>query len=303
MPRHARQLALLAVLLAGLAGCGGAGPRAGGSGKLQVVAAENFWGSIARQVGGPRVEVASIVGNPNADPHDYEPTAADARTLAGARMAIVNGVGYDAWATKLLSANPVDGRAVLDVGKLAGVPAGGNPHRWYSPPDVQRVIAQLSADYQRLDPGHAAYYAQRRRAFEQRGLGEYSRLIDRIRSRYAGVAVGASESIFVPLAQALGLRLLTPDRFLNAISEGTDPAAQDKASVDRQIGGRQIKVWVYNSQNATPDIQRLNAAARRAGIPVVTVTETLTPAGASFQDWQVRELRQLAAALAGGTGR
>ncbi|MEA2396613.1 MAG: zinc/manganese transport system substrate-binding protein, partial [Thermoleophilaceae bacterium] len=214
MPRHARQLALLAVLLAGLAGCGGAGPRAGGSGRLQVVAAENFWGSIAQQLGGTRVEVASIIDNPNTDPHAYEPTAANARTLATARLAIVNGVGYDAWASKILDANPVDGRVVLSVGKLVGASAGANPHRWYSPPDVERVIARLSADYQRLDAGHAAYYAAQRRAFERRGLAQYRGLIAQIRSRYAGVPVGASESIFAPLAGALGLRLLTPGRFL-----------------------------------------------------------------------------------------
>jgi zinc/manganese transport system substrate-binding protein len=268
-----------------------------------VVAAENFWGSIAQQLGGTRVEVASIIDNPNTDPHAYEPTAANARTLATARLAIVNGVGYDAWASKILDANPVDGRVVLSVGKLVGASAGANPHRWYSPPDVERVIARLSADYQRLDAGHAAYYAAQRRAFERRGLAQYRGLIAQIRSRYAGVPVGASESIFAPLAGALGLRLLTPGRFLNAVSEGTDPAAQDKTTVDRQIAGRRIEVWVYNSQNATPDVQRLTAAARRAGIPVATVTETLTPAGASFQDWQARELRGLAAALARSTGR
>ncbi|HEY7633373.1 MAG TPA: zinc ABC transporter substrate-binding protein [Thermoleophilaceae bacterium] len=288
-----------------LAGCGAAGSASSGgaSGKLQVVAAENFWGSIAAQLGGDKVKVTSIITNPATDPHDYEPTAADARTLAGARLAIVNGIGYDAWAQKLLAANPVSGREVLNVGDLVGIEAGGNPHRWYSPPNVRQVIDAITQAYARLEPKQAAYFEAQRRSFEMRGLARYKGLIASIRQRYAGVPVGASESIFAPLAQSLGLRLLTPSGFLDAISEGTDPTARDKTTVDDQIAGRQIKVWVYNSQNTTPDVKRLNEQAQARGIPIATVTETLTPATASFQAWQVRQLQAIAAALAKATGR
>ncbi|MDP9345816.1 MAG: zinc ABC transporter substrate-binding protein [Actinomycetota bacterium] len=284
-------------------GCGAAGGPAAASGKLVVIAAESHWGSIAAQLGGDRVAVQSIVASPSTDPHDYEPTAADARSVAGARMAIVNGVGYDAWAARLLGASPSPGRVVLDVGRLVGVAAGGNPHRWYSPADVHRVIDAITADYRRLDPTHATYFAKRKARFEQVALAPYRRVIAGIRARYGGTPVGASESIFALLAPELGLRLITPKAFLNAVSEGTDPTARDKATVDRQIAARQIAVWVYNSQNAPPDIERLNAAARRAGIPIATVTETQTPANVTFQSWQVRQLRALAGALAKATGR
>jgi zinc/manganese transport system substrate-binding protein len=299
-------LLLACLLLAGIAaGCGSAGGPAAAStsGKLVVVAAENHWGSIAAQLGGDRVAVQSIVASPSTDPHDYEPTATDARSVAGARMAIVNGVGYDEWASRLLGASPSPGRVVLDVGALVGVSAGGNPHRWYSPGDVGRVIDAITADYRRLDPAHGPYYARRKAWFEHVALAPYRRVIGGIRSRYAGTPVGASESIFALLAPALGLRLVTPTGFLNAVSQGTDPTSRDKTTVDRQIAARQIAVWIYNSQNAPPDIRRLNASARRAGIPIATVTETQTPAAATFQAWQVRQLHALAVALAKATGR
>jgi zinc/manganese transport system substrate-binding protein len=290
-------LAVVATVATVPAGCGGAGTGgAADTGPLPVVAAENMWGSLAAQLGGSRVHVQSIVASPSADPHDYEPTAADARTLALARLAIVNGAGYDAWASKLLAASPAE-RIVVDVGKLVGVATGGNPHRWYSPPDVRRVIAAITAGYTRLDPAHAAYFRRREATFERRSLAAYHREIARIRARYAGAPVGASESIFAPLAAALGLRLLTPPSFLDAISEGTETTAQDQTTVERQLAGRAIRVWVYNRQNATPDIQRLTAQARRYGIPVVTVTETLVPPGATFQAWQVAQLRALDRAL------
>jgi zinc/manganese transport system substrate-binding protein len=301
--RLAIALGILVAACVAVAACGAGGGSRAANGKLQVVAAENFWGSIAQQLGGDRVQVASVIHNPATDPHDYEPTPSDARTMATAQLAIVNGVGYDPWAPKLLSANPADGRIVLTVGDLVGVKAGGNPHRWYSAANVQQVIGAITADYKRLDPGHARYYDTQRAGFESKGLAQYKRLIASIQSRFAGVPVGASESIFEPLAQSLGLRLLTPAGFLNAISEGTDPTAGDKTTVDRQIAQRQIKLWVYNSQNATPDVQRLTTQARARGIQVVTVTETLTPATASFQDWQVRQLRAIEGALARATGR
>jgi zinc/manganese transport system substrate-binding protein len=297
------QLAVLAAAL--FAGCGGSSSSAtSSSGKLNVVAAEDFWGSIAEQLGGDRVEVTNIITNPAADPHDYEPTAEDARTIAGAQLAIVNGIGYDAWASKLLDANPSSGRAVLTVGDLLGLKEGDNPHQWYSPPSVQKVIEQITDDYKQADPGHAAYFEARRRRLDAIGLRRYHGLISQIRSRYAGTPVGASESIFAALSPSLGLRLLTPTGFLDAISEGTEPTPAEKASADSQIAGRRIEVWVYDSQNATPDVQRLNDAAKAAGIPVVAVTETTTPEGASFQAWQSRQLEALLAALArAGGGR
>jgi zinc/manganese transport system substrate-binding protein len=290
------------VLVALFAALAFAGPAAAGS-TIQVVAAENFWGSIAAQLGGDRAHVTSVITSPATDPHDYEPTAADARTLAGAKLVIVNGIGYDPWADKLLAANPVKGRIELKVGDLVGVKAGGNPHRWYSPGDVQKMIAATVRDFKQLDPKHAAYFKQQESRFETHGLAQYKGLIATIKRRYHGVKVGASESIFALMAPSLGLDLVTPPSFLKAISEGTEPTAADKTTVDRQVAQKEIKVWVFNSQNSTPDVQRITDAARKQGIPVTTITETLVPASASFQQWQSRQLQALAAALAKATGR
>jgi zinc/manganese transport system substrate-binding protein len=286
-----------------LAGCSLSHGSGASGGRLSVVAAENFWGSIASQLGGDRVSVKSVITNPDTDPHDYEPTPADARTVASARYVIYNAVGYDPWAPKLLAANPQSGRKVLAVGDLVGVKAGGNPHRWYSPPNVEQVIDQITADYKSLDPADAAYFDQQHAAFVSTGLGEYHSLIETIKARYAGTPVGASESIFAPLADALGLDLLTPASFLDAISEGSEPTAADKATIDNQIKTKAMKVYVFNSQNSTPDVQAQVNEAKAAGIPTTTITETLAPASASFQDWQVRQLQALEAAMAQATGK
>jgi zinc/manganese transport system substrate-binding protein len=291
-----------ALLFGGCAGSSGSAATASGGG-LQVVAAENVWGSIASQLGGSKVAVQSIIVNPNTDPHSYEPRADDAIAFARSHMAIVNGIGYDAWASKLIDSNPSSSRTVLDVGDLLGLGQGDNPHQWYSPSAVEKVADQVVADYKRLDPKDAAYFDRRRSAFETQGLSEYHRLIAQIRARYAGVPVGYSESIFRPLGEAVGLKLMTPYSFAKAISEGTDVSAADTQTVNTQAQHGQIKVWIYNSQNATPDVQRVNQLARSAHVAVATITETLTPESASFEQWQAAELRSLQQALHEATGK
>ncbi|MGH2854227.1 MAG: metal ABC transporter solute-binding protein, Zn/Mn family [Solirubrobacteraceae bacterium] len=303
--RAALTALVLLTMLAALAGCGSQGEStaAGSGGRIQVVAAENFWGSIAAQLGGARVQVRSIIVSPDTDPHSYEPTAQDARTMAGARMAIVNGVGYDEWASKLLAASPSSGRLALNVGQLLGLHDGENPHRWYFPADVLAVVGQIARDYEQLVPGAKGYFEQRQRAFETQGLARYDELRRELRERYAGTPVGYSESIFQGLGEALGLKLLTPYSFAKAIAEGSEVTAQDKRTVDSQAEAREIKVWVFNSQNVTPDVQRVNELARAAHIPIATVTETLSPASDSFEQWQVAELEGLMRALHEATGR
>jgi zinc/manganese transport system substrate-binding protein len=283
-----------------VAGCGNS--RASTRG-VAVVAAENFWGSIATQIAGDRASVQSIITNPAQDPHSYEPSANDARLLATSQLAIVNGLGYDPWAAKLLAANPSSKRVVLTVGGVLELHDGDNPHRWYSPADVNSIAYYIAAALSNLDPKNADFYAARLATFETKDLHAYYQLIAQIKRRYQGVPVGASESIFALQAQPLGLHLLTPASFMKAISEGTDVSAQDTITTQDQIARHQIKVWIYNSQNATPQVQRLTAAARANHIPVVTITETLTPATATFEQWQTAQLERIERALHEATGR
>lgn len=306
MQRFWRVGVVLAVTVV-LAACGaatgpGASPSAGDS-RLRVVAAENFWGSIAAQLGGDRVQVTSLIVGPNTDPHSYEPTPADARTIADARYVILNGAGYDPWVQKLLDANPVGGRKTLNVGDLVGKHAGDNPHLWYNPDYVTQVIDRITADYQALDPADAPYFARQKTEYTTTGLKDYHDLIGTIRQQYAGTPIGATESIFVYMAGALGLDLTTPPGYMNAVSQGTDVPAADRATFDRQVTQQQIKLLVFNRQNATPDTDAIKSEATAHGIPVVGISETLDPANATFQDWQVSQLTALRQALAQATGK
>jgi zinc/manganese transport system substrate-binding protein len=292
----ARRVLGLLVLVLAMEACGGSSPVAV-SGSIKVVAGQNFWGSIAAQLGGSKASVQSVVSDPNADPHEYETNTNDARAFAEADFVILNGAGYDSWATKLLSSNPGGGRRmVLVAADLLGKKAGDNPHFWYNPDYVTRMADQITADYKSIAPADSAYFDQQRAAFAS-ALQPYMQRITEIKAKFTGVPVAATESIFVYMAAALGLELISPAEFMNAVAEGNDPPASAVIEFQNQITGKQAKVLVYNLQTATAVTTNIKQLASREGIALVGVTETLQPESATFQDWQVAQLTTLQNAL------
>jgi zinc/manganese transport system substrate-binding protein len=285
----------LVILVVVVVACGS--PSSSQSGLLKVIAAENFWASIAAQLGGSRVSLHSVVSDPNADPHEYETTTDDARAFAEADLVILNGAGYDGWGAKLLTASPSNHRQQLDVAQLLGKKAGDNPHFWYDPTAVIKVADSITAQYKSIDSADAGYFDQQSADFTK-ALEPYTTEITTVKQKYSGAAIGATESIFVYMAAALSLNLTTPPAFMDAIAEGNDPPAGAVAEFHDQIAGNQIKVLIYNVQTATAVTTNLKALAAAHHIPAVGVSETLQPQNAKFQDWQLAQLKSLEGALA-----
>lgn len=268
------------------------------SGVLQVVAAENFWGSLVSQIGGSHVQVLSIVSDPNADPHEYESNASDARAIATANYVIENGAGYDSWADKLLGAGPGTNpdRKVLNVATLLGKQEGDNPHFWYSPTYVNQVIAQMEQDLISLDPAYTADYENNYKTL-QASLAQYQNRIATIKQQFGGTKVAATEDIFAYLAEAAGLNLVSPPAFIQAVAEGNDPPASSIVEFENQLKSGEIQVLVYNQQTVTPLTENMKKLAADQGIPVIGVTETIQPPDVSFEDWMDAQLIELQNAL------
>ena len=264
--------------------------------KIAVVAAENFYGDIARQIGGDRVAVVSIMNNPDQDPHLFETTPGIVRQIATAQIAIVNGADYDPWMEKLLAAAPRPGRLVVNVAVLNGRKAGDNPHLWYDPAIIRRVAVALEADFNKADKEHAASYAARLKTFLA-SLERVTQRIAQIKAKYAGQAVTATEPVFGLMAEALGLKMRN-EKFQLAIMNDTEPSARDVAAFERDLKERQIRVLFYNKQASSKIVQHLVELARDAKIPVVGVTETAPP-DLSYQDWMLGQLADTEKALAG----
>jgi zinc/manganese transport system substrate-binding protein len=274
----------------------GSTPSAQSSGSIQVVAAENFWGSIVSQIGGNKVNVLSIVSDPNADPHEYESNASDARAVANADYVIENGVGYDDWMNKLISAGGNPNRKVLNIAQLVGVADGGNPHLWYNPAYVNQASAQIEQDLISIDPADKSYFEQNY-ATLQSNLAEYQNRITAIKQQYSGTKVAATEDIFAYLATAAGLDLISPPAFIEAVAEGNDPPADSVVTFENQLKAKEPMVLVYNEQTVTPLTQNIKALAAQENIPVIGVTETIQPPNATFEEWMNAELIDLQNAL------
>jgi zinc/manganese transport system substrate-binding protein len=266
------------------------------SGRLQIVAGENFWGSLVSQLGGSKVNVLSIVSDPNADPHEYESNTSDARAIATANYVILNGAGYDSWGNKLLSASPNSNRKVLTVATLLGKKDGDNPHFWYNPSYVNKVIAQMDKDLISLDPSDKAYFQQQYINL-QASLAGYQGRIASIKHQFGGTKVAATEDIFAYLAQASGLDLISPPAFTQAVAEGNDPPTSSVVQFQQQLQSSQVKVLVYNEQTVTPLTNSVKQLAAAQNIPIVGVTETVQPPDTSFQVWMNAELINLENAL------
>jgi zinc/manganese transport system substrate-binding protein len=265
-------------------------------GTIHVVAAENFWGSLASQLGGSHVQVLSIVSDPNADPHEYESNTTDARAIATANYVIENGAGYDGWADKLLGASSNPDRKVLNAATLLGKKEGDNPHFWYDPAYVNQVTAQMEQDLAALDPADASYYETQHKTL-QVSLAQYQNRIATIKQQFGGTKVAATEDVFVYLADAAGLDLVSPPAFIQAVAEGNDPPAASIVEFENQLKGGGIRALVYNQQTVTPLTENMKKLAADQGIPVIGVTETIQPPDASFEDWMNAELIELQNAL------
>jgi len=266
------------------------------SGVIQVVAAENFWGSLVSQLGGTHVNVTSIVTDPNADPHEYESNAADAIAIANAQFVIVNGAGYDTWALQLISASNTPHQVVLNVQELINQPVGANPHFWYSPYYVNDTVDAMYKDLCSIDPALTAYFTQQYTSLKA-SLGVYNERIDEIKQQFGGTKVASTESIFVYLANATGLDLVSPPAFMDAVAEGNDPPAQSIVQFDNLITNKTISMLVYNEQTVTPLTQSIKSLAAQYNIPIVGVTETIQPSDVAFQVWMNAELLAIQNAL------
>ena len=265
-------------------------------GQIQIVAAENFWGSLIQQLGGTHVAVTSFVTDPNADPHEYESSAVDARAVAKAQLVVVNGAGYDDWALKLISADNNPNQTVLNAANLLGIPNGTNPHLWYNPNYVNATVKQMYLDLVKIDPSNASYYKQQYETLNT-SLAQVDGRMSEIRQQFAGTKVASTESIFVYLANATGLDLVSPPEFMNAVSEGVDPSAQGIVQFENLLENRSVSVLVYNEQTINPLTQQMQQIAVQHNVTTVGVTETIQPQNVTFQVWMNAELLSLQNAL------
>jgi zinc/manganese transport system substrate-binding protein len=300
--------AALAVL--GLAACSGGGTATNDTavatgdpavcpGKVvDVVVSVGQWGDVVRQLGGDCATVTTIVASGAIDPHDFNPSTADLAAFSGAGLVVVNGADYDHWAADAVAT--LDPKpAVVSAADITHVPDhGADPHIWYDPQVVQATAAAVTAELSALSPDSAPYLTDRATAW-QKDLGSYLASVDSLRATAAGRSFAATEPVFDRMAAAIGLVDATPEGYRRATSNHSDPAPGDLTAFEAALTGGSIDVLIYNTQTSGSVPEQLRAAAERAGVPVVEVTESPADTNGSFVAWQLAQLSKLSDALDG----
>jgi zinc/manganese transport system substrate-binding protein len=291
-------LVLLAALPASLAGCGSGAQSAAPAGTILAVGAENQYANVIEQIGGRYVKTTAIESNPNTDPHTFEASPSVAETVSAARLVVQNGVGYDTYMERIESASPSSQRKVIVVQKLLGLPdSTSNPHLWYKPQTMPAVAEAIASSLSQLQPAHAAYFQANVAAFG-RSLAPWYRAIKQFATEYPGTPVASTEPVGDYLLEALGAKNLTPFSFQADIMNGVDPAPQDVTLQNGLFANHKVKVFVYNQQVTDSLTQSFLTAAKRAGVPVVGVYETMPAPGYDYQSWMLAEVHALHRALA-----
>ena len=295
--RYARWIGLSLAAAVAVAGCGSAAASAG-PGQIAAVGAENEYANVISQIGGRYVSVTSIESNPNTDPHTFEASPSVAQTVTQARLVVQNGVGYDTYMNKIESASPSSSRRVIDVQKLLGLPdSTPNPHLWYMPRTMPAVAAALVRDLSAIQPSHAAYFAANAKRFDA-SLQPWYRALKQFAARYPRTPVATTEPVGDYMLQAADTVNLTPFAFQADVMNGVDPSPQDVTLQDGLFSGHRVKVFLYNQQVTDSLTQSFLADARRYGVPVVGVYETMPTPGYDYQSWMLAEVDALQRAVA-----
>ncbi len=286
-----RQVPALAAALAALLAIARPG---WGASPIKIVAAENFYGDVAQQIGGPDVAVTSILSNPDQDPHLFEASASVAREIASAGFVVYSGIDYDPWMRKLLGAARGTDRRVIVAAQLVGRKPGDNPHIWYDPATMLAVAHALADDLSQADPAQRAGYQQRLARFRQSIQGITARIAV-LHKRFAGLSVTATEPVFGYMFQALGMQVRN-QQFQLAVMNNTEPSASSIAAFEDDLRKHRVRLLLYNSQATDPVAERMETLAKASDVPVVGATET-EPHGLRYQAWMLSELDAIDRAL------
>lgn len=288
-------LPLAAALLASATACspsGGLSAATTSSGTITAIGAESEYSSVISQVGGKYVSTSSIMSNPSTDPHTFEASIAVARQVSDARLVVQNGIGYDDWATTIENAAPGDGRKVINVQKLLGLPdSTPNPHLWYNPPTMPKVASAIAADLSQIDPSHASYFKANAATFTA-SLSTWTKALAAFKAAHPDTPVATTEPVADYLLQAAGADNKTPWAFQADIMNGNDPSPQLTAAENALFTQHKVKVFLYNQQVTDSLTDSYIKLANQNGIPVVGVYETM-PAGYTYQTWMEAEVSAL----------
>ena len=275
-------LALLAVVLSG---CSNNKKESSG---IKIVTTTNVYSDIAKNIVGKYGTAIAIIQKSSVDPHDFEPTTADAKNLSSANIVVSNGLGYDEWMNKLASS--VDKKPLLVGEDLMGLKKGDNPHIWHNLSMPTKYVNYLVKRLSKLDKKHAKY-------FKKNGQ-EYLAKINKIKKLAQSIdgknkkPVFVSEPVFDYALQEAGYKIGDKD-FEEAVENETDPSPKMVNKMINEIKEKKIAFFVNNTQASSSSLNTFVKLAKKNNIPVLNVRETI-PDQITYLKWMQDNYQKLA---------
>lgn len=299
MKKILKLMAIVSAFTLLLVGCSNKTSNSTSTDKLKIVTSVNFYAEVAKNIAGDKAEVSSIISSSSVDPHDFEPTAQDAKSVSDANIAILNGGGYDSWFEKLTDNNK--NITKIDGAKLLGLKDGDNEHIWYNPEAMSKVADDLTKVLSEKDSANKDFYEKNRDNYKK----ELSKITDKINSlkeKANGKYVLTTEPVFEYAVDSLGLKVSDPVKKLaQATEKGNDPAPQDLKSIQEQIKSKEISLIINNVQTTNKSVEGLISLAEENNVPILNVTET-QPDGKTYIEWMLDQYNKLEEILNGGNG-
>jgi zinc/manganese transport system substrate-binding protein len=289
-----------AVVAVAAAACGSTGVASAKPDLVNAIGVENEYANVLGQIGGRYVRVSSILNNPNTDPHTYESSPSVASEVSTAQLIVQNGVGYDAFMSKIESASPNSRRRVIVVQNLLGLPdSTPNPHLWYDPKTMPIAAKAMADDLSALQPTHAGYFRSNLKRFDA-SLTPWFNAVAAFKTKYGGTPVATTEPVADYLVEAMGAINKTPFPFQADIMNGVEPAPQDVTLENGFFANHTVKVFCYNQQVVSSLTTSIRLGALKAGVPVVGVYETMPTPGYDYQSWMLAEVSAIQKAVTQG---
>nr|WP_239442270.1 zinc ABC transporter substrate-binding protein [Lactobacillus gallinarum] len=258
------------------------------SDKFSIVTTTNVYADIAKNVVGKYGSVQAIIKNSATDPHDFEPTTADAKELTKANIIVANGLGYDTWMNKLASS--VSKKPVLVGEDLMGLKKGDNPHIWYDLDMPTKYVNYLVKRLSKLDKKHAAYFKENGDKY----LAKVAKIkqIAKSTDKKNNKPVFVSEPVFDYGLEEAGYKIGDKE-FEEAIENGTDPSPKTINKMTNEIKDKKIAFFVNNTQASSSTVKTFVKLAKENGVPVLNVRETI-PNHMTYLDWMRENYQNLA---------
>lgn len=230
---------------------------------LDVVASFSVLGDMVSHIGGDRVTVTDLV-EPNGDPHEFEPSPKDSKTLAKADVVFVSGLGLEGWMDRLITASGYRGKVITaseGIQPLQMEEDGKtetDPHAWNSMANGVVYAHNIVNALTQSDPQNADYYRQQGEAYisQLQALDRYAK------NTFAAIPaekrkVLTSHDAFGYFSQAYGVKFLSPVGY----STESEASSKKVASLITQIKKERIKAYFIENQTDPRLVKQIAGAS------------------------------------------